>query len=414
METNIVIDNTIICNDFMDLDFANMNIGQQIIVLKSGDTITHNNREIRYNDFDIYLLKDQCIKNAYWFDKIETNINVDRDTYYDDGDCLEIQSHPELDSCYYVKIKQDLLKIHDMELYCMDNDEFVEYDKHEYNYNKFNELYSNTTGEVRSTFYNTVINKEQYNVRDYFLIDLAGSFLGICIENKIASSKYTWEKEIDYYLFDNEFNKVAILDLTKRQSLQLINIINKNYPNSSKQCVMNLTMYSFSLNDLRTSSSNKQLAITVLSNHDIYNANDIIDKFLDIVYFDETFNIKCYLKNINFGNHPMISCDDFKISNDPDIRHKQEQVLQKATSVLKHLTCTSLIDIYTGEVVNHSYEKSYEDYEYLRLRNKRTNSTVYFKKVDNELYIELKFSSERGEAFTTIQERQNICNSLIK
>ena len=128
METNIVIDNTIICNDFMDLDFENMNIGQQVIVLKSGDTVTHNNREIRYNDFDIYLLKDQCIKNAYWFDKIETNIDVDRDTYYDDSDCLEIQSHPELDSCYYVKIKQDLLKIHDMELYCMDNDEFVEID----------------------------------------------------------------------------------------------------------------------------------------------------------------------------------------------------------------------------------------------------------------------------------------------
>lgn len=420
LNMNLSINNTIICQDLRELNFKQIKKGQQILVINP-HTYDYDEEQINYSDFTVYFSKGSQINNVYSFDRLATNIEVD-DCFY--SECLEMDANPDIDSCYYLRIKNDLLELDYIDSVC-DIDELDDYD-----FKYFKELYEKAVAQgLEDGKYARIINKSvsfeqdiqdgtKYKccLYDYFLIYLEGSLMGIRIKRSITPSIYRWNVSVEYYLFDEEFKHYTTLCFNKKQEQQIIDIIDKNYWNFySESCVKNLKVYHAMLKQIRTDSHYKQMLIDILNNHFVYHISleEVLETFLRPIYRDGELDIDIYLKDCNFIFNPSIDVD-YIASDNPTIKQRQRLVLRKGETLLSFLTRYDCpIDIYTGEIIDKTYRKQYEDYEYILLDNDRAYNKIY-QRIDDELFIELQDIVEKERAIKIIEERNNICNTLTE
>lgn len=428
LNAELKINNMIITDDIEKLNFENIKKGQQIIVFNPVNYYDdYNDVEIKYNNFNIYLSKGFAIKNVYDFDKIKMEISI----YGQDEETFEMDSNVNDCSVSYLKIKDDLLELDCIDSVCdisdMQNTEedcyysfkelykrMVSYGFEKGKYSRIVDCEICNKNEINDMYTSSDTNEYEYEFKDYFLIDLEGSLMGIAIKQNIIPSRYSWNKNIEYYLFDQSFEHYTTMEIDKDKLSKLINIIDNNYWDYYREtCSKHLKAHILSLKDIRLENNNRALLINTLNNNSLYGAyaTEIVDKFTNPFYIDEQLNIKIYLNDIDFTFNPSIYAE-YEKSDNTEILEKQQRILEKGKSLLLFLTKRDFpIDIYTGDIIDKTYRLEYKDYEYIYLRGKYGYAEL-FKYVDNELFIKLKTNKEKDIALTEIQERKDVCNAL--
>lgn len=424
------INNTIITDDLEKLDFSELKRGQQILTFESKSYTDNDCNEIFYNDFKIYLLRSILLNAAYVFDKIETNVSIDEDSY---TDSLEMESSADEKIVTYLKIKDSFLNVGGID--CLEDiEEFKESNELDYenfyNLNQCLTAYGSETGRYSRILDSSKVLQEmlppdsnimeeyhedrpQYKIDKYFIIDLETSRLGIKIQNKICPSIYKWSTDIDFFLFDNEFKTFSVVEIEKKDIPKLISIIEKEYWDFySKDCLEHLNIYISKLSDIRRDNKLKQLIhkhynIFHMPSFDVFGT---IDKLINPIYVDEENQYKAYLRE-PYAYYSVRLDLDYKYSSDEEERKKINRFSIKSEAIINHLTKSNpIIDIYTGEVVNKRCKIQYSDYEYIVVIKEGNYKLVYTRM--DEIFVPVTSYKEKENILQEVEERSKMCNLL--
>lgn len=416
---NINVNGSIIINNLDNVDFKNLEIGQQILVLNKEKFYDSNNNKCVYNNVTNYFLRNKIVPEIYCFDKLNFNMHVE-DSY----DNCQMYGRLQDDEEFYLVIKNDKCKLEYIEPLNLINsdEEFISEELLE-KFKHLNTKYTVNDFVIRDSIntHNAIEERQKIKytksiVNYYATINFENFILAINIKYDICQGTYMFTSIPKFYIFDNEFEKVSIVKIDNVNIKNLINIIKNNFNSIYyEDCITHLTLLNITLKDMRKDYTNKLMFMNAFKNiymphNDMYSfANELIKPIL----IDDKQKLKAYLKQS--PNEPIVDVDieyeEYKY-NDKEFKDAYKIFSLKAKHLLLFLTKKSLINIFTGEILHDRYTKSYEDYQYFCLKNIDTGYETIFEKLP-DMYVLIDWI-DRDIAKKTIQERIQICDILTQ
>lgn len=404
MEINI--NKTIVTDNFNNIDFDNLQIGQQILLLQQKTFYNKDNERSIYNDVTSYFLRRKIVPEIYCFDKILFNLNVD-DSYYN----WQMESEKVEEEEYYISIKNDIFKIENVDTFDYSSNKPITEKLKELNEQYlFNSFVIRDYIEVHDD-----IDKSKQSVNTiveyYATINFEYSTLGIYIKYIICEDRYKFSSQPMFYIFKKDLEEHSKIQIDTKNISQLINIITKNFSSIYyENCINHLKLLNISVKDMREEYDNKLVFINTFK--DVYmnqNIYSLANKLIEPILVDEKNKLKAYFKYSHF-DCPVdvdIEYEEYKYND-----YQLNTFTNKARTLSMFLTKTSIINVFTGEILNNIYSKSYEDYQYYCIKNKDTGYETIYEKID-DMYVLLDWIT-KDKARDNINDRIKICNTLVQ
>lgn len=257
------------------------------------------------------------------------------------------------------------------------------------------------------TFENTsisnLVNKKNYIGND-FSYNMNNSLISYCCNSFIQLEKYkmivnlsnhvsfnyrSWNKVENVYIFNDE---VAFLVIVKMKDLvQFLN----NYIHTNlhlEQFINNdIIQHNKTLGEYYVNNSFDELLLylqtklkddfnIIKDKIKIYSMPIRQNEFLDIYiddFFDSSYKLKTFIKN--------------KSVDDDTLKHNEDLLKRESCSIMKYEKGSSLINIYTGELLSSSHKLQYMDNSGIILKldkNNIYNERRFFIKSENNIWIE--------------------------
>lgn len=430
---DLKINKTIITDNLEAIDFSKLKIGQQILAFKEKSFCYDNDEDdevcVDYNDIVISFLSGKVFNGVYLLDTLSTNITLCEG--YNEN-TISAEEDTKVDNNAYLKIKNKFLKIDDAyndvyEICSLDEDEYNTYkslysqiSSNGFEKGKFANIKNNiqiSSRDISKTstevFEKYITKETEYTMLGYFLVDLEEDILGIKIKRLVSPSRYKLVDNIEFVVFDRDFNNFFPITLKEETISKLIKIIETEYwDHYSCELLQNLKTYKVKPSSLRNNEKLKNDLISSLNEiyYSDFNATEVVDKLINPFYCDDENKIKAYFKDFYTYYTPSIAFD-YKYTSDEVLKEKYDRFAKKSKSICGFMTKDQyLIDIYTGELINIKYKYEYRDYEYIVI-NKDIHKVIY-KRID-DIFVHVNSSSDIVKAFKTIEERKSICDKLM-
>ena len=361
-----------------DIDFSNIKIGNQFLIIKK--TKENNKLNTKFNiliideiDSNVVSFKIDhiyhCITDNECYTKVDTNYHVQ-----DKFKILLINNQPIKINCSKYLISK-----------CNKNEDFGLIKS-----NLFKQL--NPTSKFSYNF-----NSDKFNFTFFCPIDNDVYFAYIC-DNKLNG--YIWDSQYRYFIFyKNKDTYYDMWDIDINKSIEFLGQLdcNKNSSDFDKfkeACkIINYDIKDY-LNDNSILEEIKSFysMIPELENK--------IDKFFKPIY--ETNNFKGYL-NSRYRLLDLHNEVKSYISNDEENLEINKRITKM---IMRYLLRDDLyINPFNGNVIDCDYEKIYEDPEHLMIENSGRYFTYYFHKYDG-IFITAneKEKKEMKELYETINK----------
>lgn len=405
---NLKIDNTIITDKITNLNFDQLKLEQQIIVLEE---------KTDYKDIQSYFLFSKPFENLFCFNKTECNLALE--TY---NDITEMESDVKDDYCHLLKIGNNMIEIifdgYDTESMYDFNEECNNYESIKDRYKLMTEVGLRSSDSVTYSTRNDVIDIEYIS-----LIDLKHCYLAIEICNTLNPKRYYWNKNINIIILNKELDKY--IDITIDSGIgPLIKALTNVYESreySIERCLDFLNIYNYSMKSLI--SDNKKIDLIKKCFTSVYCLNEEdITKYFEPVLIDEKNKLKAYFSRFFTvcSPDPYVEYDIHNLDLDDLKKFKR-----KASSVIESLTHEARIDIYSGKCIDKDWRERYKDYEYLLIKRKNNfesfnnsepigpNESVEFYELLDDIYVHAEYFNQR-EIKKEINDRINICKTLTQ
>ena len=381
---NVKIKNTIITENLESIDFSNISIGDQIIVVNDNDDYNLNYLlEKNINDYNVFVV-DRIASNLINLFKSDVNFHCEMSNNYQD-----------IDSTYYNSY-YNLLLINNKPLNVRINDykKIPEFEK--------TKIFFNIKNNEKS-YYENIIQPDLNMFTFHFHCKISdNTYLYINCKNIIKN--YHWGFNKNVYVCD--LKSEDICEICNFDRNQLINLLgqldcNKNSSDFNKLKKM-VKIINYDIKDyLNDNSILKEITdfysdINFLSKHDI-------EKFFLPIYQNEDF--KGYL-NSRYTCFHSLDKILYTCSNDNDIETYKKITLEIRDFLLHHIDVR--INPYTGEILDKDYKKVYEDAEHLMIQSIELSfAKYYFHKHDNI------FISANQEEINEILELKKTIDTLL-
>lgn len=407
--------NTIITNDIKQMDLSKINIYQSILEIKESE-----NDDIIFDNYIKYFLYDkQYNSSIIRFYRTDDKINVCK---YDDNS-TEIYSDPKEEEYDFLSINGKYIPInYECCGYEFDED-FVDFVQIK---NMYIELNKNNLKNI-----DIIVNNKRdqlTEINHYSLIKLNDNYILIHVKNDIDTSRYFWNKKYYTYIIDSNFETYNAFSVSDNMGLfirTLENINDESY--NLDQCIDALKLFKSSFIQIR---NNPELAISYITNISLIEKEEII-KYFKPVLIDRENDFEAYFNGFySFSLIVPNTYVNYKFKTDNEYQKKLQTFKEKSNEIIKFLTGNSLINIYTGEIINNSYFSVYRDTEYIvisksklynnlgNIYNTLDSNKFYFTiyKLTDEVYVEVNTNNrtEKQRHIDIINERIRICNVLSK
>ena len=338
-----------------DIDFSNIEIGNQFLIIKK---IKENNKLV--TEFNILII-----------DEIDSNvISFKIDSIYHcitDNEC-----YTKINTNYHVQNKFKILLLNNQPIKISCSKHLIgKYNKNE----DFGLIRSNLFKQLNLTSkFSYNFNLDKFNFTFFCMISDDVYFAYIC-DNKLNG--YIWDSQYGYFIFYK--NKDTYYDMYDIDIDKLIGLLeqldcNKNSSEFNKfKEACKIINY-----DIKDYLNDNSILEEIKSFYSIIpGLENKIDKFFKPIY--ETDNFKGYLnsKHCLSDLHNKVK---LYISNDEENLEINKRITKM---IMRYLLKDDLyINPFNGDVINCNYEKIYEDPEHLIIQNSGKYFTYYFHKYD--------------------------------
>ena len=381
---NVKIKNTIMVESLESIDFSNISIGDQIIIVNDNDGDSLNDllgKDI--NDYNIFVV-DRIISN--FINLFKSDINYHHEIF---NDYRNINS-----TCY--NSYYDLLLINNKPLNVRINDykKIPEFEKMK--------IFFNIKNNEKS-FYENIIQPDLNMFTFHFHCKISDdTYLYINCENTIKDYYWTFNKDV--YVCDLKTELICeIYNFDKNKLIDLLEQLdcNKNSSDFNKFKKM-IKIIDYDIKDyLKDNSTLKEITdfysdVNFLSKHDI-------EKFFLPIYQNKDF--KGYLDS-RYTCFYSLNMIRYTCSNNNDIEIYKKITLEIRDFLLRYNNVH--INPYTGEIINEDYEKVYEDAEHLMIQNIESPFAKYFFHKHDNIFI-----SASQEEINEILELKETIDTLL-
>lgn len=379
--------------DIQNLNFKDLKIGQQFIILNERD------KKLQTFDFNIYFLKSIICNRIFVFSKDVIDI-YQYDDFEEDNIFANDGNEVDYDSCDESIITKKLdINISTKDCYnliylLLDDNHVLKingyigwyYDSNEYKNLFINFAKINSDKRVmyeKSSFVDNdeliIVFKLRYKLDD-------DSCIIISSINRINQKKYEWKRMVETYVFNkcNDFLKSVEINYPVGQLIsELINMCNDE---SDIELInyFNTLLFNTHIGRIQYFIEYPeyfQKFCSYFENIDGLN-KDYIQSHCKPIYENQNTGCKGYIKSLYDSSDVYLSLEDYsKIDK------------RKARAILDYNKNDATIDIYTGEIIDKvsTYEIVYSDFggEIIEDNNPRAYSikTYAFTKID-DMFIE--------------------------
>lgn len=359
---DLKINGSIVASDMKDIDFAQLSLGQQIILL---DAKEKENISLLYNDVNILVLNELTFGNIYHFETLNIEQRIyekkkenEKDVEEDDNDDENYEEEEYEFDCSEFNEKsfsQSYFVFNDGSNYKIDSinqlwdgdksfDEIAKKCKSKYStYNFFS--YIGDTSKKNETLFNNILN-----------IRIQNGMLTILLKDFFDIDKYKWIKYCEIIISDHLYEENYKINCNKYEFIDslLMSIPKNNIGNYYSNDITNFSkMYNAFKYTITEYVNDDKDFISVLQQYNYYKTN--ISRFFKPIYFDKENNIEVYQRISNSHFDYNYKCEiELKFKSDDykyrsfDIRSKNAR---KGESILLSLRGNLPIDPYTGDVI---------------------------------------------------------------
>ena len=352
---NVKIMNTIVTDNLDDVDFSNIRIGSQILLIEHQideppENAVNNFKSLIVDEMDNNIISLQQAETKYEIDLNNEFINTEQS--YDEFNILIIGNKPLKTN---VRFSDDEKRYKDL---------FG-------NYKNNNPLFYKQIDEE--------LEKFSYN----FICPISKNmFFAFFCNNHIKN--YDWTCSKKYFIFNKE-NK-SYYELVSFDEIKLINLLERLDCNkNSSEFDKFKNAYKIINYDIEDYLSDKSILdeikdfysdVPFLSEYDI-------TKFFLPVYKNKNFKGYIYSR-YNWGTINTRYEYDYSNFNADELEINKRITKMIMRYLFKFYN--AYINPYTGEIIDCDYEKIYEDPEHLIIKSKKNNIKHYFHKY-NDIYV---------------------------
>lgn len=405
---NLKIDNIIITEKITNLNFDELKLNQQVIVLEEKET---------HKNILSYYLFNKPFDNVFCFNETNCNLLISTDH------CInELASDANTDYCCFLQIGNNMVEI-TFDEYDVEN--MYDFDEDYNNYKLIKDRYKlmSQFGLNASDSITYCKKNNTTNINYTSLIDLKHCYLAIEISNNLNPTRYYWNKDINILILNKELNKYIDISIVGgiRYLIKALTDIYENQYYFIERCLDFLNVYSYPITTIIPDNKKIDLVNKCFKDIDTLNKEDIM-KYFKPVLIDEKNNFKAYFGNFyTFSSpNPYIQYSIHELDSSELKKFKR-----KAKAIIESLTQESIIDIYSGECIKNDWTERYKDYKYLLITRKNNSTNIdfskqisenetidYYELVDN-VYVSVEYFNQRNIR-NEINDRINICKTLTE